>query len=143
MPPRASAPPAACVDVARGRAASAVESTGVISALLMLRRVGRAFRYAVREDEFLNVFGAGVLLVAIGTLSYALGQDWNVVDAFYFAVSILTTTSVADPDLVLTDRWLKLFTVLYQLIGIGILVEILRRLGNAFVQVRKHELPQG
>ena len=61
------------------------------------------------------------------------------VDALYFAMATLTTTSVADPDLVLQDGWLKIFTILYQLIGIGILVEILRRLGSAFVQVRKAE----
>jgi hypothetical protein len=41
--------------------------------------------------------------------------------------------------LVLQDGWLKLFTVLYLLVGIGILVEILRRLGRAFVEVRKQE----
>jgi hypothetical protein len=40
---------------------------------------------------------------------------------------------------VLDDRWLKLFTILYQLIGIGILVEILRRLGIAFITVRAQE----
>jgi hypothetical protein len=40
---------------------------------------------------------------------------------------------------VLPDGWLKLFTVLDLLIGIGILVEILRRLGRAFVEVRKQE----
>jgi hypothetical protein len=40
---------------------------------------------------------------------------------------------------VLDDRWVKVFTVLYQLIGIGILVEILRRLGLAFVAVQKEE----
>jgi protein-S-isoprenylcysteine O-methyltransferase Ste14 len=57
----------------------------------------------------------------------------------YFTVATLTTTSVSDPDLVLQDGWLKLFTVLYLLIGIGILVEILRRLGRAFVEVRKQE----
>jgi hypothetical protein len=34
---------------------------------------------------------------------------------------------------------MKLFTVFYQLIGIGILVEILRRMGIAFVQARAHE----
>jgi hypothetical protein len=49
---------------------------------------------------------------------------------------------------VLTDRWLEIFTVLYQLVGIGILVEILRRLGVAFITVRKQEkaqppLPEG
>jgi protein-S-isoprenylcysteine O-methyltransferase Ste14 len=111
----------------------------MLSALLMLRRVSKAFRYAVREDEFLNVFGAGVLLVVIGTVTYSLGAGWNVVDSLYFAVATLTTTSVSDPDLVLPDGWLKLFTVLYLLIGIGILVEILRRLGQAFVAVRKQE----
>jgi hypothetical protein len=40
---------------------------------------------------------------------------------------------------VLTDGWMKLFTVFYLLIGIGILVEILRRLGFAFVTVRAEE----
>ena len=111
----------------------------MISAVLMFRRVSKAFRYAVREDEFLPVFFAGLVLILIGTVSYALGADWNVVDALYFSVSTLTTTSVSDPDLVLNDGWLKLFTVFYQLIGIGILVEILRRLGFAFVTVRAQE----
>ena len=37
------------------------------------------------------------------------------------------------------DRWLKLFTVFYQLVGIAILVEVLRRLGLAFVAVRARE----
>jgi Na+/H+ antiporter NhaD/arsenite permease-like protein len=61
------------------------------------------------------------------------------VDALYFAVATLTTTSVSDPDLGLQDGWVKLFTVLYLLVGIGILVEILRRLGLAFVAVRRQE----
>ena len=111
----------------------------MVSALLMLRRVARAFRYAAREEAFLTVFGAGAVLVIIGTVTYALGAGWNVVDAVYFAVSTLTTTSVADPDLVLEDGWLKIFTILYQVVGIGILVEILRRLGIAFVAVRRED----
>ena len=116
----------------------------MLSALMMLRRVLPAFRYAIREEEFLNVFGAGVLLVVIGTLTYSLGQGWHVIDAAYFSVSTLTTTSVSNPDLVLTDRWLEVFTILYQLVGIGILVEVLRRLGIAFITVREQEkhLPQ-
>jgi hypothetical protein len=65
------------------------------------------------------VFGAGVTLVVIGTVSYALGEGWNVVDALYFAVATLTTTSVSDPDLVLEQGWMKIFAVFYLLIGIG------------------------
>lgn len=111
----------------------------MLSALLMLRRVARAWRYAVREEDFLTVFGAGLLLVVTGTLVYSLDEGWNVVDALYFAVSTLTTTSVSDPDLVLDQGWVKIFTVLYQLIGIGILVEILRRLGTGFVVANAEE----
>jgi Ion channel len=111
----------------------------MVSALVMLRRVARALRYAAREDDFVAVLSAGATLLVIGTLTYTLGQDWNVVDSLYFAVATLTTTSVSDPDLVLQEGWLKIFTILYQLIGIGILVEILRRLGFAFVAIRAKE----
>ncbi len=108
----------------------------MVSAMLMFRRVAHALRYAVREEDFVTVFGAGVTLVLTGTVSYALGEGWNIVDAFYFAVATLTRTSVSDPDLVLDEGWMKVFTVFYLLIGIGILVGVLRRLGIAFVTVR-------
>jgi hypothetical protein len=111
----------------------------MLSALLMLRRVGRAVRYARREEEFLQVLGAAVTLIVVGTIAYALGEGWNIVDAPYFAVATLTTTSVSDPDLVLQEGWMKIFTVLYLLVGIGVLVEVLRRLGMAFVAVQAED----
>jgi hypothetical protein len=61
----------------------------------------RSLRYAVREEEFLPILGACVTLLTIGTMSYALREDWNVVDGLYFAVTTLTTSSIAAPDLVL------------------------------------------
>ncbi|MGH3036463.1 MAG: ion channel [Gaiellaceae bacterium] len=84
----------------------------MLSALLMFRRFQKTMRYAFREEDFGRVLGAGALLVVVGTLAY-LGQGWNVVDALYFAVSTLTTTSVSDPDLVLDDAWAKIFTIFY------------------------------
>ncbi|HSI81542.1 MAG TPA: potassium channel family protein [Solirubrobacterales bacterium] len=111
----------------------------MLSALLMLRRLRKAARYAVREEQFGPVVAAGGFLIAVGTITYSLGNGWNIVDAFYFAVATLTTSSVADPDLVLEDGWMKLFTVFYLLIGIGVLVEILRRFGSAFIEVRRRE----
>jgi hypothetical protein len=54
-------------------------------------------------------------------------------------VRLFPCSSFADPHLVLDSRWLKVLTVLYQLVGIGTLVEILRRLGLAFVTVRAQE----
>jgi Ion channel len=127
--------PVRCGRSRRGRR----ELLAMVSALLMLQRVRSAMRYAVREEDFGSVFGAGVLLVTIGTVSYSVGEGWNIVGALYFAVSTLTTTSVADPNLVLDQRWMKVFTVFYLLVGIGILVEILRRLGLAFLAARAEE----
>jgi hypothetical protein len=111
----------------------------VVSALVMWRRLVRAIRYARREEELDNVLGAGVFLILSGTVTDSLGNGWSVVDSFYFAVATLTTSSIADPSLVLEDGWMKLFTVFYILIGIGILVEIVRRFGVAFIEIRRQE----
>ena len=107
-----------------------------VSALSMFRHMGRATRYAVREEGFLPVAAAALILVALGTAVYTLGEGWGIVDAFYFAVA---TSSIADPKLVLSDPWLKVFTAFYILIGIGILVEVVRRLGFGFVAVLRED----
>ena len=62
-------------------------------------------------------------------MAYTLGEGWSLSDGFYFAVATLTTSSIADPDLVLTHDALKIFTTIYILTGIGILVEVARQLG--------------
>jgi hypothetical protein len=53
------------------------------------------------------------------------------------AVATLTTSSILDPKLTITDPWLKVFTAGYVLVGIGILVETARRLGMAFIIARE------
>jgi hypothetical protein len=111
----------------------------IVSAALMVRRFLRVLRYAFREEDFGPIFGAGVLLVALGTITYTVGGNWSVVDGFYFAVGTLTTSSIADPKLTITDPWLKIFTASYILVGIGILVEMARRLGLSFIAIHRHE----
>jgi hypothetical protein len=111
----------------------------MLSAALMLRRLLRAVKYARHEENFDYVFGAAIALIVIGTLTYRLGTEWSIVDSFYFAVATLTTSSIADPELTIADPWLKIFTVFYILIGIGILVELIRRVGNGFMAVREQD----
>ena len=107
-----------------------------VSAVSMLRRMLRAMKYSAKEEHFAVVAGAGVSLILLGTVVYSLGEGWNVIDGFYFAVCTLTTSSIADPDLTLTHESLKLFTTLYVLTGIGILVELARELGTGYVKER-------
>ena len=102
----------------------------------MLQRMLKAVKYASKEEHFAVVAGAGASLILLGTVVYSLGEGWNVIDGFYFAVCTLTTSSIADPNLTLTHDALKLFTVIYVLTGIGILVELARELGVGFVKER-------
>ena len=60
-------------------------------------------------------------------------------DGFYFAIATLTTSSIADPELVITNGWLKIFMAFYVLVGIGILVEVARQLGFAMIELRQQE----
>ena len=80
--------------------------------------------------------GAAMLLVLTGTLTYTFGAGWDVSDGLYVAVATLTTSSILDPELTITDPWLKIFTACYVLVGIGILVEVARRLGMGFITAR-------
>ena len=104
----------------------------MISALLMLRRLATALRVALREEDFARVLSAAMALIVVGTL----GADWSVVDGLYVAVATLTTSGILDPKLTITDPWLKVFTAGYVLVGIGILVEVARRLGMGFIAAR-------
>ena len=108
----------------------------MISALLMLRRLAAALRVALRDEDFGRVLSAGLLLIITGTIAYSFGAGWSVVDGLYVAVATLTTSSILDPELTITDPWLKVFTAGYVLVGIGILVEVARRLGMGFITAR-------
>jgi Ion channel len=103
----------------------------------MLYRFAGAVRRAAKEETFAAIVSAAIALVLTGTVVFTLGEGWNIVDGFYFAVCTLTTSSIADPNLVLTHDVLKIFTTVYILTGIGILVELARQLGVGFVKMRE------
>ena len=107
------------------------------SVLFALRRMFGAMKYAAKEEHFGAVAGAAIVLILVGTVTYTLGEGWSVVDGFYFAVCTLTTSSIADPNLTLTHDALKIFTAIYVLTGIGILVELARELGIGYVKERQ------
>jgi uncharacterized membrane protein YkgB len=109
----------------------------MLSALLMWRRFAAALRVALRDEDFARILGAALLLIIVGTITYTLGNDWSVVDGLYVAVATLTTSSVLDPELTINDGSLKVFTAFYVLVGIGILVEVVRRLGMGFIAARE------
>ena len=109
----------------------------MLSVLTMLRRMQGAIRYAAKEETFGAVAGAALTLILVGTVVYSLGEGWSAANGFYFAVCTLTTSSIADPNLTLSHESLKIFTAIYVLTGIGILVELARQLGVGYVRERE------
>lgn len=105
--------------------------------VLMINRFRKVLVHAFRQPGFLTVFIAGLFLILLGTMTYSLNQHWSIIDAFYFSVATLTTTGVADPHLTITSEPLKLFTALYVLIGIGVLVELIHQLGLSYVDITR------
>ena len=67
----------------------------MVSVVRMLQRFLGAMKHAAQEESFAAVVGAAIVLVLAGTITYSLGEGWNVVDGFYFAVCTLTTSSIA------------------------------------------------
>ncbi|MGH3022471.1 MAG: hypothetical protein ACRDNI_02340 [Gaiellaceae bacterium] len=109
----------------------------MLSMLLMLRRLAAALRVALREEDFPRILGAALALVVVGTMTFTFGAGWSLADGFYVAVATLTTSSILNPNLTITDPWLEVFTAAYVLVGIGILVELARRLGMGFIAARE------
>jgi hypothetical protein len=48
------------------------ESSDVLSAYLMFHRFARALKIANRDSGFAQIFGAALLLVIVGTLTYSI-----------------------------------------------------------------------
>ena len=61
-----------------------------------------------------------LFLFACGTVFYSVVEGWSVLDSLYF--SVMTLLTVGYGDLVPTTAASKVFTVLYVLVGAGILV---------------------
>ena len=73
------------------------------------------------DDGIYRALGlAAVGLIAFGTVIYHVLEDWSWVDALYF--SVIAVTTVGFGDISLSTEASKLFTVVYIVAGIYIIV---------------------
>jgi voltage-gated potassium channel Kch len=90
---------------------------GILSLMLgFFRDIGEI----LRDPKSRAIFVWVLLLLMIGTLFYTLVEGWTIVDSFYFSVITLTTVGYGDFSPVTTAG--KLFTTVYILVGISIIV---------------------
>jgi voltage-gated potassium channel len=103
-----------------------------------LRMTVLALIDAVREvlddpqTRALPFLALGLLLA--GTVFYWRAEGWTLIEALYFSVVALTTVGFG--DLHPTSDFVRLVTVLYILIGVGILLALITAVIQKYVSAR-------
>ena len=109
----------------------------LISLISILRRFLKVMRAGWSDSEFRGLSMVLGSWVALGTLIYSVREGWSIIDSLYFAVMTLTTIGYG--DLSPTTSWMRLYTVVYAIMGIGLFVAFNARLAQFAFHSRRHE----
>ena len=95
---------------------------------IFLLRLIRGIRDGLKEPEFRGLFWSAVLILLAGTWFYHAVEGWSWLDSLYFSVITLTTVGYGDfsPQTAVG----KIFTIIYIILGLGVLSSFLLLLAN-------------
>jgi hypothetical protein len=96
----------------------------------------RALRDGLGDPKFRAVSVGLVVLLVGGTLFYSFVEGWSALDSLYF--SVVTLTTVGYGDLAPKTAAGKIFTIIYLLMGISVIVMFANQLArNAYEEREK------
>jgi hypothetical protein len=101
----------------------------------------RAIRTLWSESQFRSLARLTAIALTSGVVFYSLVEHLRPVDALYFSVTTLTTVGYGDFSPQTTAG--KLFTVVYVLVGVGILLAFLSRVAVQVVDTHMHDRENG
>jgi len=102
---------------------------------LLLGSLGRALRHGFKDAEIRAMFGLVAMLLVVGVLFYMHVEKWSFVNSLYFCV--VTMATVGYGDITPQTELGKLFTIVYILLGVGILVGFINLLAKNVLQVKE------
>jgi hypothetical protein len=99
---------------------------------VILTRFFAAFWKGLRDPEFRALFLVVGGLLGTGTFVYHRFEGWSVLDSLYF--SVITLTTVGYGDLAPTQPGTKVFTMVFIILGIGILLTFINLVAKHALQ---------
>ena len=109
----------------------------MIAFLLTLMRFFRGVWRGLKDPEFRGLFALTGVLMLSGTLFYRSVEGWSALDSLYFSVTTLTTVGYG--DLAPTTPAGKVFTIVYLLVGVGVLVVFVGKLASHVIEARSSD----
>jgi hypothetical protein len=100
----------------------------MIALYIFLKQLVQRIRRGWNDPEFRGLFWTVLAVLAVGTVFYRWQEGWSWLDSFYFCVVTLATVGYG--DLTPTRPETKLFTVLYIVIGLGLLSSFVLKLAE-------------
>ena len=89
----------------------------------------------LKNEEYRNLLYTTAFILIIGTIAYHFIEGWSLLDSLYFSVVTLTTIGFGDfsPQ---TDLG-KGFTIIYIILGIGIILQFINTVQNHYSESHK------
>ena len=95
--------------------------------------------YGLKDPEFRAILVLLLLAILGGTIFYATAEGWDWIDAAY--VSVITLGTLSDPRFVPHSTLGKIFTMVYVLGGIGLMLTFVMRLAAVMTRADKVDGP--
>lgn len=106
----------------------------MISLFIGFKSLGRCLKLCFKKEETKALLAATMTILFIGTIFYHRVEDMSFIDSFYFSFVTLATIGYGDLTPVTTIG--KLFTVIYGILGLGLVSLSVGVIARELVQSR-------